>query len=236
MPMYPPSLCSGCYCLARTVCIIPQENGGLALCSYPLRVLRLSTLTTRLLLCREQRTCKDLAQVFDLPTRRVQTLCEQLRWKGLLEAGPTLPPVTWPGVSIIIPSYNRANQLERCIKSLIGQDYPTQYLELIVVNDASTDETATMLQNLAQNESLQYSFSQPFYSPSLAHPHAGEKCNSKTFRSTHSSFISPDIVMSASPHPQRVACRRFLVCASRQSTRQLPLCPYRGCPGAAKSW
>jgi mycofactocin system glycosyltransferase len=151
MTIYPPSLRSGCYCLARTVCIIPQENGGLALCSYPLRVLRLSTLTTRLLLlCREQRTCEDLAQVIDLPTRRVQTLCEQLRWKGLLEAGPTLPPVTWPGVSIIIPSYNRANQLERCIKSLIGQDYPAQCLELIIVNDASTDETATMLQNLAQ--------------------------------------------------------------------------------------
>jgi len=156
MTVYPPSLRPGCYCLARTVRIISQENGGLALCSYPLRVLRLSTLTTRLLLhCREQRTCQELAQLIDLPIRRVQTLCEQIRWKGVLEAGPTLPPATWPGVSIIIPSYNRANQLERCIKSLLGLDYTAQCLELIVVDDASTDETATMLQNLAQQAAAQ---------------------------------------------------------------------------------
>ncbi len=156
MIVYPPSSRSGCYCLARTVRIIPQENGGLALCSYPLRVLRLSTLTTRLLLhCREQRTCQELAQLVGLPTRRVQTLCEQLRWKGLLEAGPALPPATWPGVSIIIPTYNRAQQLERCLKSLLGQDYPAQCLELIVVDDASTDETATMLQQLAQQAATQ---------------------------------------------------------------------------------
>ncbi len=156
MTVYPPSLRSGCYCLARTVRIIPQEKGGLALCSYPLRVLLLSTLTTHLLLlCREQRTCEELAQLVDLPTRRIQTLCEQLRWKGLLEAGLTLPPATWPGVSIIIPSYNRANQLERCITSLLGLDYTAQCLELIVVDDASTDETATMLQNLAQQAAAQ---------------------------------------------------------------------------------
>ncbi|HET8852551.1 MAG TPA: mycofactocin biosynthesis glycosyltransferase MftF [Ktedonobacteraceae bacterium] len=156
MRVYPPSLRSGCYCLARTVRIIPQENGGLALCSYPLRVLRLSTLTTHLLLhCCEQRTCEELAQLVDLPTRRVQTLCEQLRWKGLLETGPALPPATWPGVSIIIPTYNRAQQLERCLKSLLGQDYPAQCLELIVVDDASTDETATMLQQLAQQAATQ---------------------------------------------------------------------------------
>src|SRR6266699_6151726 len=135
------------YRLARTVRIIPQENGGLALCSYPLRVLRLSTLTTRLLLqCREQRTCEELAQLVDLPTKRVQTLCEQLRWKELLEAGPTLPPTTWPAVSIIVPSHNRVHQLERCLKSLLSLDYPAQCLELIVVDDASTDQTATMLQ------------------------------------------------------------------------------------------
>ncbi len=156
MTVYPPSLRSGCYCLARTVRIIPQENGGLALCSYPLRVLRLSALTTHLLLhCCEQRTCQELAQLVDLPTRRVQTLCEQLRWKGLLEAGPALPPATWPGVSIIIPTYNRAQQLERCLKSLLGQDYPAQCLELIVVDDASTDETATTLQQLAQQAATQ---------------------------------------------------------------------------------
>ena len=139
------------YRLAETVRIIPQENGGLALCSYPLRVLRLSKLTTRLLLqCREQRTCEELAQLVDLPTNRVQTLCEQLRWKELLDTSTMLPAPSWPCISIIIPSHNRVYQLERCLKSLLGLDYPAQCLELIIVDDASADETATMLQHLTQ--------------------------------------------------------------------------------------
>jgi len=114
-------------------------------------VLRLSKLTTSILeQCSEERTCEELAQLIDLPLRRVQTLCEQLRWKGLLEAGPTPPPVAWPGVSLIVPSHNRAQQLERCLRSLLGLDYPAQCLELIVVDDASTDETATMLERLTR--------------------------------------------------------------------------------------
>ncbi len=114
-------------------------TGELVICDYPLRIVRLNSITARLLsLCTEQRTCEELAQNLDLPIKRVEMLCEQLRWKGLLEAGRTLPPVTWPAVSIIIPSHNRAKQLERCLRSLFEIDYPVQYLEIIVADDAST--------------------------------------------------------------------------------------------------
>ncbi len=58
----------GCYRLTPSVRIIPQGNAGLALCSYPLRVLRLSKLTTSILeQCSEERTCEELAQLIDLP-------------------------------------------------------------------------------------------------------------------------------------------------------------------------
>ncbi len=103
-----------------------------------------------LLLCVEERTCEELAQWVDLPVRRVEMLCEQLRWKGLLEAGPTRPPVIWPGVSIIVPSYNREDQLERCLRSLLELDYPGDCVEVIVVDDASTDGTPAMLQRMVQ--------------------------------------------------------------------------------------
>src|SRR5215470_1677643 len=169
MEARPPSLRPGCYRLARTIRIMPQQNGGLAICSYPLRVLRLSALTTSLLLqCREQQTCEQLAQHLDLSTQRVQALCEQIRWKGLLEAGPTLPPVTWPSVSIIIPTHNRSQQLERCLISLLALDYPPQSLELIIVDDASTDHTATMLQNFVHNRGRDFEMR----SRSFDHGHA----------------------------------------------------------------
>src|SRR5690242_7478494 len=66
----------GHYRLARDIRII----GELAICDYPLRAIRLSAIATRLLhLCAEQRTCEELAHHIDLPVKRVETLCEQLR-------------------------------------------------------------------------------------------------------------------------------------------------------------
>jgi len=118
--------------------------------------VRLSNVATRLLLlCEEQCTCEELAQHIKLPTKQVEALCEQLRWKGLLEAGPTPAPALWPGVSIIIPSHNRAYQLERCLRSLCELDYPTHCLEILVVDDASTDGTRAMLQQFAQEAETQ---------------------------------------------------------------------------------
>jgi mycofactocin glycosyltransferase len=142
----------GYYRLAQNIRIV----GELAICDYPLRVLRLSTIAARLLhLCAEQHTCEELADHIDLPVKRIETLCQQLRWKGLLEAGPARPPATWPGVSIIIPSHNRAYQLERCLRSLFALNYPADSLEIIVVDDASTDETSTILQQLLQEPIIQ---------------------------------------------------------------------------------
>jgi mycofactocin glycosyltransferase len=131
--------------------IRPCEGSSIAVCDYPLRVVRLSDMAKcLLLLCEEEHTVEELAQAAQLPIKKVEALCDQLRWKGLLEAGPALPPPTWPCVSIVIPSYNRAKELERCLHSLFVLDYPIQCLEIVIVDDASTDETNSLLERMAQ--------------------------------------------------------------------------------------
>ncbi|NQV41518.1 MAG: glycosyltransferase [Candidatus Marinimicrobia bacterium] len=46
-------------------------------------------------------------------------------------------------ISVIIPSYNRASTLERAIQSVLDQTFPA--MEIIVVDDASTDGTSEIL-------------------------------------------------------------------------------------------
>ena len=55
---------------------------------------------------------------------------------------------SWPGVSIIVPVRNEAQNIGRLLDSLVSQNYPL--FEVIVVNDASTDETASIVQNYVE--------------------------------------------------------------------------------------
>ena len=54
-----------------------------------------------------------------------------------------------PLVSVVIPSYNHASYLERCIDSVFMQSY--QNIELIVIDDGSTDDSLTTLRRLAKH-------------------------------------------------------------------------------------
>lgn len=54
-------------------------------------------------------------------------------------------------VSIIIPAYNIENYIERCLKSCINQTFDD--IEIIVINDGSTDKTLEKINNFAENDS-----------------------------------------------------------------------------------
>src|SRR5260370_16189309 len=137
---------AGRYRLVRGVRVL----GETLVCDYPLRVLRPGATMLRLITCcSEERSCAYLAALLKLPVKRVETLCERLYWKGLLDAGAHIVPETWPCVSIIIPPYNRAQQLERCLSSLLKLDYPSACMEIIVVDDASSDGIGAVLDHFA---------------------------------------------------------------------------------------
>lgn len=53
-------------------------------------------------------------------------------------------------VSIIIPSYNSQDYLERCLDSVINQVYKN--IEIIVVDDASTDKTKEIIKKYAEKD------------------------------------------------------------------------------------
>ncbi len=49
-------------------------------------------------------------------------------------------------ISVVIPCYNRKDKLPACLSSVLGQSYDT--IEVIVVDDASTDGTEELFENI----------------------------------------------------------------------------------------
>lgn len=60
------------------------------------------------------------------------------------------PPSDPPLVSLVIPARNEARGIRRCVESALASTYPR--LEVIVVDDHSTDDTAAIVQSLAARD------------------------------------------------------------------------------------
>lgn len=76
----------------------------------------------------------------------------------------------YPKVSLIVPVYNGEQVIGPCIDSIMGQDYPQDKLEIVVVDNLSSDRTLEILQERQQRDfsgSLQC-FSVPFKGKSWA--------------------------------------------------------------------
>lgn len=55
-----------------------------------------------------------------------------------------------PLVSVIVPAYNCEQYIEKCIKSIEDQDYSN--LEIIIVNDGSTDTTVQKIKSIIEKD------------------------------------------------------------------------------------
>jgi cellulose synthase/poly-beta-1,6-N-acetylglucosamine synthase-like glycosyltransferase len=50
-----------------------------------------------------------------------------------------------PKISIVIPAYNEEKNIAHTLKSILNSDYPKKKMEIIVINDGSTDKTASII-------------------------------------------------------------------------------------------
>ena len=73
------------------------------------------------------------------------------RYSRSLDDEPAEPPPDAPLVSLVIPARNEARNIRRCAESALASSYPR--LEVLVVDDHSTDDTAAIAEELATRDS-----------------------------------------------------------------------------------
>ncbi len=59
-----------------------------------------------------------------------------------------------PMFSVIVPAYNEEKSVKATLNSIINLDYPKEKLEVIVINDGSTDKTKEIIENFISNNPL----------------------------------------------------------------------------------
>jgi len=62
---------------------------------------------------------------------------------------PALDTEWWPTVTMVVPAYNEARQIAGAVEALLAQDYPADRRQILVVSDASTDETENIVRGYA---------------------------------------------------------------------------------------
>jgi glycosyltransferase involved in cell wall biosynthesis len=58
-----------------------------------------------------------------------------------------------PKITVIIPAYNIENLITRCVESVVKQTYPEELIQILVVDDGSTDNTGRIIDELAEKYS-----------------------------------------------------------------------------------
>lgn len=131
------------YWLAEGISLTESENGSFLVGSQPLRMVRLNKPLLNLIQRMEEGTVA--------PTNAAEgKVLESLLKGGFVERSwPKLDELPQlPLVSVIIPVRNRPDDLRKCLTSLDRLDYPRERLELIVVDDGSTDATPEVAREL----------------------------------------------------------------------------------------
>ena len=128
-------------------------------------------------------------------------------------------------VSVIIPMYNCGKYIGRCIRSLIDQTYKS--IEILVVDDGSTDNGAKIVKKLQQESNCLKYFWQENQGPSIARNKAIEEAEGKYLLFVDSDdYVSDDyiadMVQSAEEnHSELVIAGYTLVYADKRKSVEI---------------
>ena len=62
--------------------------------------------------------------------------------------------IEWPTLAVLVPAHNEEVVIEQTLTSLAAQTYPKDRLEVVVIDDASTDRTAELTARFAEESSF----------------------------------------------------------------------------------
>ncbi len=81
---------------------------------------------------------------------RLLEIHENKKWVPTLQPNASVSlPEELPLISVLVPAHNEEKVIELCLKSILEQDY--ENLELICVDDRSTDQTGSIVRKLFHN-------------------------------------------------------------------------------------
>ena len=102
-----------------------------------------------------------------------------------------------PRVSVTIATYNAEKWIEHCLSSVFVQTYPQELMEIVVVDDGSTDNTLRILQGLVGGRRNLKIIPQENQGTAAAHTAGLKNCQSKyVFVLSHDAYAEPNWVES----------------------------------------
>jgi mycofactocin glycosyltransferase len=135
------------YKLRESIRFEARDAYSLVISEVPLNVIQASKRAVRVLqLCDGVRTLRQIADETGFTEEKhVFIICDYFNKKAVLETHVAENSSCFPSITAIIPTRDRALALIECLESIVSQDYPSDRIEIIVVDDGSRDETQKLV-------------------------------------------------------------------------------------------